>query len=123
MSNEYSFAQRKEKGVKLSMGAWFNAIPFIAGINGHVAADLKTQSSVVTTESPSTGDLLTYLDQIVSILREKASMKHVVIMIDETDKIRMSGEAEPTANSAIQFFSENLPVLEKNRLFVYLRNE
>ena len=124
LSNEYSFAKRKEMGVKLGIRAWFNIIPFIAGIDGSVAVALNTQSEVAAKGTPTTNELLTFLDQIVSILQEKANMKHVVIMIDETDKIRAPNESESTVDSAIQFFSDNLPVLEETRCsYVFIMND
>lgn len=123
-SGKYSLAERKERGKRLGIRPWFNVIPFIAGIDGQVAMDLRTQTSVEITESSSISDMLTFLNQTISILHEKAHMRHVVIMIDETDKIRSSDETKSAVDSAMQFFNTNLPVLEKtNCSYVFVMND
>lgn len=123
LSNQYTLVQRKEKGAKLGIRAWYNIIPLIAGIEGSVSASIKTQSEVITHGNPTVNDLTTYLDQIVSILQEKAGMKHIIIMIDETDKIRGDDGKELSIESAIKYFNENLPVLEGIRCsYIFVMN-
>ena len=98
--------------MKLGIRAWYNIIPLIAGIRGDVSASIKSQSEVIIQGNPTVNDLAIYLDQIVSILKEKAEMKHVIIMIDETDKIRSDDGNKLSAESATRFFNESLPALE-----------
>jgi Cdc6-like AAA superfamily ATPase len=124
LSHSYSYAARKEKGSSLRLGGWFNIIPFIVGIRPEVGTKLKQQSEIVTHSESTSDEMLTYLDQIVDILKNEAKMDHVVVMFDETDKIREVDQTEPSVESAIKFFAKNLPVLEKTKCsFIFIMNE
>lgn len=124
LSHSYSYAIRKEKKISLGLKAWFNIVPLLVGIKPEFSMELRKQSEIVTTTKPTIDELLTYLDQIIDILKNEAKMNHVVIMFDETDKIREPGESEPSVESAIKFFSKNLPILEKTGgSFIFIMNE
>lgn len=124
LAHSYSFSTRKERKISFGLKAWFDIIPLLVGIKPEFSVELKKQTEIVTKSEPSIEDLLVYLDQIVDILKNKAGMSHIVIMFDETDKIHQPGESEPSVDSAIRFFGNNLPILEKTGCsFIFIMNE
>jgi len=123
LAKEYSYTSEERKSVKFVLKAWFNVIPVILGLSGEVSGELQRQTGVEITEETTVNDLIGYINQMIEFLQEKTSIEHVIIMLDETDKIRKSGSSEISSDQAILFFQDIIPKLANTKCsYIFVLN-
>ena len=123
LSSEYAFTSSEREKASMGLKAWFTMIPALLGLEGSVGYELEQQSGATYKTESTVDDMISFTNQLVEIIRSKGKMDHVLIMMDETDKITKPGEYELSVSNAITFFGSVLPVLSKtNCSYLFVMN-
>lgn len=115
LAHSYSYTSSKRKSITAGIKAKLQVIPLIFGLDADVRGQLESQSGTTVNEEATIDDLIEFLNYIVDIIESKGGFKHVLIMIDEMDKITSPESTELSSDQAIKFFSKMLPVLSKTK--------
>lgn len=122
LAREYTFTSMERKKICAKLQVWINVIPALLGVKGDIGGEIEKQSGVVLTGEKDLGDLIVFINQLVTLIK-RYGFEHVLIMIDETDKITDSDGYTISWESAVSFFNAMLPVLQKtNCSYLFVLN-
>jgi len=123
LAHSYSYTSSEKKAISASIKAKLQAIPLIFGIEANARTNLEKQALTSITDQATLEDLIEYMNHLVSLLQNEAKIRHLVVMIDETDKITSPRSSEPSSELAKSFFGKIIPVLSKtNCSYVFVLN-
>src|SRR5574337_332024 len=123
LAKEYVYTSEERQTAKTGLKTWFNVIPMVLGMSIDASTELESQSGVEITEDTTLEELIVFTNQLVESLQKNAGITHVVVMLDETDKIRKPGTTEISSDEAKTFFLDAISKLEKTKCsYVFVLN-
>lgn len=123
MAKEFSYSSGERASIAGSIKAWINAIPAILGVSSEISSKLEEYTETVLRQSSDIEDLIVFVNQLIEQLQRDARIRHVVMFIDETDKITEPGSVKISPERAASFFQKVVPVLSKTTCsYVFVMN-
>jgi len=123
LAHSYTYTSSEKNGINAGIKAKIQAIPMIFGIEADARGHLETQAGATIENKANLEELIDFMNHLIDLLQKEAKMKHVVIMIDETDKITPPKSNEPSSELAKSFFGKMIPVLSKtNCTYIFVLN-